>query len=329
MSKSFLITSHTGGNYAQEKRAIVNGLLRSLKRYFPDCFIVLASQSDVEFETQQFADYVIVDKLSSNIPHGAGEVAIVGAALTVLERFGRPDCFKLCYDFIIDDTNYTSFDQWKSHGKDFVSCWWGNIVPGIGTWAWYATVEMQRKLFSFNRLDGFLEKKILDTITEQGLMDQCYIYETEQQFLNNTWITHGDIVHNSGNVLKHNYGTIGCIVITNARENSALPIVLHSIINQSKSPNRLLIFDNNENKVDLRTIPLYNKIFVQCEEKGIIWGVVFGDNLDIVSTVGCTWCWQVDENIVPSYNELETLYRHTITNYGTDYVKNNSTLRKL
>jgi hypothetical protein len=329
MSKSFLITSHTEGAHPVEQRTILNGLVKSLKHYFPDCFIVLASQSNVEFETQNFADYVVVDKLTSNVPHGAGEVALINTGLDVLEQFGRHDCFKLCYDFIIDDTNYQSFDQWQSHGKEFVSCWWHNNVLGIGSWAWYATVEMQRKLFSFKDLDRFLEKKILDTITDQNLMDRCFIYETANQLLNNTWSTHGDVVHSGGNVLKHNYGKIASIVVSNERDNLSLPIVLHMIINQTKLPDRLIIFDNNTIKVDLRTIPVYNNIFTQCQQKGIAWNVVFGNQLDIAPVEDCTWSWTVDENNIPTHTELENLYRYTILNSSANYIEYNSVLRKL
>lgn len=329
MSKSFLITTHTEGKNSLEKSAITLGLLKSLKHYFPDCFIVLVSQSNLELDIQRYADYVVIDKLSPDVPHGAGEVALINAGLDVLEQFGRKDCFKMCYDFIIDDTNYLSFDRWKSHGKNFVSCWWRNNVLGIGSWVWYATVEIQRKMFSFKGLDRFLEKKILDTITEQELMEQCCIYDNEELMLNNTWKTHGDIVHDGGNRLKHNYGTVACAVVSNNRETSLLPLVLHSIVNQTKLPDRLVLFDNNAEKVDLRTIPIYNNIFAQCEQKGIAWSVVFGNNLELVKQFGTNWCWQVNENTSISNTELESLYKETIMKFGINDVKNNSLLFRL
>lgn len=329
MSKNFLITAHTQGSNSFIRQTIAEGLLKSLRYFFPDCFIVLASQSDVTFETQQYADVVVIDKVSTNVPYGAGEVALVHAGLEVLERFGRTDCFKLVYDFAIDETNYMSFDNWQSHGKDFVSCWWRSNGLGIGTWVWYGTVDILKKIYSFDYLDMLVEHKILSTVTEQGLINHCFIYENEHEMLNNTWVTHGDLVNAGGAYLKHNYGTVACAVVSNSRENSLLPLVLHSVVNQSRSPEWLILFDNNAEKVDLRTIPVYNNIFSQCEQRGIIWSVVFGNDLEFVKHLGVNWCWQVDENASISNTELEMLYKTTITNFGITDIKNNSRLFRI
>jgi hypothetical protein len=310
--KNFIITSYTEGRNSLIKKTLLHELVASIKRYWPDSYVIIASQSEVTYETQKLADYIIINRKFIDVPHGAGEVDSLRDAIGVLEKLGKTDCFKLCYDFIINDQNCHVFDEWKSHGKPFVSCWWRNTCLGIGSWIWYSTVDMQKKILDFPVLDQFLEKKILDTLESKNLMSECFIYNEGNDMLANTWASCGDQIVSGGASLIRDYGNIVAVVQTSSRDTSMLPLVLNSITSQTQLPNFLLIVDSNEVMVDMRTLPVYNSIFQKCEQLSIPWGVVFSNTVEGTIPSGYTWCWLVDEDSIPAYNDLEAMYRETI-----------------
>lgn len=331
MTKNFIITSHTSGNNRVIKAAYLLGLVKSIKKYWPDSFVIVASQSDVPSEVQDYADYVLIDKHTVNVPHGAGELQLVKLGLNILEHLGKADSYKMTYDFVINDDNCHIFDEWRSHGKGFVSCWWKNDCLGIGSWLWYGTLEMQREILDFPILDHYLEKKILDSVETKGLMENCHIYDGPDEMLAHTWETCGDQIISGGASLKRDYGTVMAAVQTKSRDESILPLVLHSILNQTMPPAFLLIVDSNNSMIDMRSLPVYNNIFRNCESRGIHWGVVFSESLENVLPRDFTWCWRVDENTLPEYNELETLYQATVIDNTITSIKipNKSELYKV
>lgn len=329
--KNFIITSHTEGKNAFVKKTLLHGLVQSIKKYWPESYVIIASQSEVEYDTQLLADYVVVNRSFQDIPHGVGEVESLNAALTVLESQGKTECYKLCYDFIINDSNFHVFDEWKSHNKDFVACWWNSIGLGVGTWIWYGTTDFQRKILNFPVLDMFLEQKVLQIIENNQLFDQCYIYETPNAMLANTWEFCGDQAISGGSGLKRDYGSILAVVQSKNRLASVLPLVYHSVVTQKLKPAHLLLVDSGAEFVDLRHDPVYQKLFQLCEHAGISWSVIFSTNVDQVLPPGFMWRWDLDENTIPAYNELETLYRATILDHtiSSVAVPNGSKLTKL
>lgn len=329
-SKNFIITSHTEGENSVVKKTLLHGLVKSIKRYYPDSYVIIASQCEVEYETQVLADYVIINRSFLNVPHGAGEVESLNAALTVLESQEKTDCFKLCYDFIINDSNYHVFDEWRRHNKAFVSCWWNTYGAGIGSWIWYGTISFQKNLLNFPVFDMFLEQKFLKIIEENQLFDQCYIYDTPDAMLANTWEYCGDQAIGSGTGLKRDYGSVLAVIPSTDRTTSVLPLVYHAVVNQKLKPAHLQIIERTE-FVDLRNDPVYQKLFNLCEQNGINWSVVFSPNVEQAILPGFTWCWCLDENVIPAYNELETLYRATILDHTIESIEvpNGSKLFKL
>lgn len=67
-----------------------------------------------------------------------------------------------------------------------------------------------------------------------------------------------------------------CCVPTKGRYDFHLANCLLSIANQTVKPDRLIIFDDNDNPQDLRQLPLYRYVFSILELNGIIWEVHYG-----------------------------------------------------
>lgn len=316
MSKNFLITSHTQGLYPFEQEALLEGLVVALKKYFPDCFVLVASQSPVSSEVQAIADYVVVDRSTVNFPYGAGEVALITAGLDVMEQFGKKDCFKIVYDFVINDSNYTLFDQWLNHNKDFVGCYWKTDGLGIGSWIWYGTVEMQRAAIDFDSLDHYLEKKILNSFESKQLLDRCYIYDDHHAMFNGDWFENCDLVHSGGSVLKHFYGTVSVVIELSDLNQSLVPFTIQSLIEQIKKPNHLVIVDARTVKSDLRNDTLYQRLFSGLNNAGISWNLIYyvdqSHILKHLEDLGYTWCWFVDPYKDIPNSALGSLYKKII-----------------
>lgn len=113
-----------------------------------------------------------------------------------------------------------------------------------------------------------------------------------------------------------------CSVATKGRYDSTLPMVLWAIINQTKSPDKLVIFDDNDNPSDLRSWHTYDHIFRVLTLKGIAWEVVFAPKKgqhhihQIANTMGYDWVWRVDDDCIPEPNVLQTLASYISPDLG-------------
>ena len=110
-----------------------------------------------------------------------------------------------------------------------------------------------------------------------------------------------------------------CSISTRGRYFTTLPTVLFAVINQSKLPDHLVLFDDNDEdkRIDLREHEIYQHIFKLLDIKGITWEVIFGQckgqhyNHQIANTMGYKWVWRVDDDVIPEPNVLKELYAHT------------------
>ena len=66
-------------------------------------------------------------------------------------------------------------------------------------------------------------------------------------------------------------------ISTKGRYLSTLPLCLTSLALQSTPPAKLLLFDDNDNPIDLREEPIYQNIFKLLEQANIGWEVIFGE----------------------------------------------------
>ena len=120
-----------------------------------------------------------------------------------------------------------------------------------------------------------------------------------------------------------------CSVATRGRYFSTLPIVLMAILNQTKLPDRLVIFDDNDEPEDMRQNFLYKHIFQILDEKKVEWHWLFADKKgqhfihqkanDMACKDGYEWVWRVDDDCIPDPNVLEQLYTYAteVSKVGT------------
>jgi SAM-dependent methyltransferase len=115
-----------------------------------------------------------------------------------------------------------------------------------------------------------------------------------------------------------------CSVATRGRYTTTLPMVLMAIANQTKSPDKLVIFDDNDNPEDMRENPIYQHIFQILDYKGIKWEWLFADKKgqhhihQKANEMGYKWVWRVDDDAIPEPNVLQNLHSYAteIKNVG-------------
>jgi len=107
-----------------------------------------------------------------------------------------------------------------------------------------------------------------------------------------------------------------CSISTRGRYDTTLPIAIQSVIAQTLKPNKLVIFDDNDNPKDLREMQHYKYLFQILDEKNILWEVVFGQkkgqhfNHQMANTMNYEWVWRLDDDTVAESNVLQNLYKH-------------------
>jgi hypothetical protein len=116
--------------------------------------------------------------------------------------------------------------------------------------------------------------------------------------------------------------SILCSISTRGRYDSTLPLALQAILNQSKLPDKLVIFDDNDDPRDVRDELFYSYFFKICDIKGLKWEWVFAEkkgqhfNHDKANISGFEWVWRIDDDCIPEPNVLENLYAHAKENVG-------------
>lgn len=113
-----------------------------------------------------------------------------------------------------------------------------------------------------------------------------------------------------------------CSISTRGRYDTTLSLSINSIINQTLKVNKLIIFDDNDQPIDLRENQLYRYLFNILDQKGIAWEVIFGQrkgqhyNHQTANKMGYKWVWRVDDDCIPEPTTLEELYKYTNNDVG-------------
>lgn len=115
-----------------------------------------------------------------------------------------------------------------------------------------------------------------------------------------------------------------CSISTKGRYDTTLSMSIQAVINQTRKPDHLVIFDDNdpEHARDIREIQVYRYLMHIMELKGISWQVIYGKrmgqhhNHQIANTMGFEWVWRVDDDCVPEPHVLETLLSHVTPTVG-------------
>lgn len=104
-----------------------------------------------------------------------------------------------------------------------------------------------------------------------------------------------------------------CSVATRGRYYTTLPLVLTAIANQTRKPDKLIIFDDNDEPQDVRKNLIYSHLFKMLDFKGIPWEVKFAEKKgqhhihQRANSMEYDWVWRCDDDAIPEPNVLETL----------------------
>ena len=107
-----------------------------------------------------------------------------------------------------------------------------------------------------------------------------------------------------------------CSIATRGRYFTTLPLVLQAVINQTWLPNKVIIFDDNDEPQDMRQEFIYQNLFQQMHIKGIEWEWLFAEKKgqhhihQKANLMGFDWVWRVDDDCVPESTVLQSLYSH-------------------
>ena len=111
-----------------------------------------------------------------------------------------------------------------------------------------------------------------------------------------------------------NNRTVCAELSTRGRYWTTLPMSLMSIAMQTRTPDKLILYDDNPDPTDLRKNFMYSHIFGLLQEKRISWSVLFTKgrgqvhNHQEALTNACTkYVWRLDDDVVAEPDVLETL----------------------
>ncbi len=114
-----------------------------------------------------------------------------------------------------------------------------------------------------------------------------------------------------------------CSISTKGRYDTTLSMAIQSVLSQTVLPDKLVIFDDNDDPKDLREIQHYNYVFKIMDEKGLQWEVIFGQkkgqhyNHQMANTMGYEWVWRLDDDTIAESNVLEKLLSYTGPKIGS------------
>lgn len=114
--------------------------------------------------------------------------------------------------------------------------------------------------------------------------------------------------------------TVTASISTRDRYFTTLPLTIVAIANQTRRPEKLVIYDDGE-QLDLRQVEPYEAIFRMLDEQGIKWEVVatprkgqVTNHQHCLDTADTDFIWRVDDDLIPCPDNLERLL-NTIRDY--------------
>jgi hypothetical protein len=113
-----------------------------------------------------------------------------------------------------------------------------------------------------------------------------------------------------------------CSVSTRGRYQTTLPLTPQAIIMQTRLPDKLVIFDDNDDPKDMRNELAYSYFFQMLDLKGVAWEWQYADkkgqhhNHQRANTMGFDWVWRVDDDAIPEPNVLQNLASYISDDVG-------------
>lgn len=108
-----------------------------------------------------------------------------------------------------------------------------------------------------------------------------------------------------------------CSISTRGRYDTTLPLSIQSVLMQSRTPDKLVIFDDNDPPKDMRDVQVYQYLFQMLDLRGIKWEWVYAErkgqhfNHDkaqkMAAKEGYGWIWRMDDDTVAEPNVLEEM----------------------
>lgn len=111
-------------------------------------------------------------------------------------------------------------------------------------------------------------------------------------------------------------------ISTRNRYDTTLPLAIAAVMNQTVKVDKLVIFDDNDQPIDIRENPTYAQLLRTLQLKNIPWEVIFGAkkgqhfNHQIANTMGYEWVWRIDDDTIPEPNVLENLTKYIDDDVG-------------
>lgn len=111
-------------------------------------------------------------------------------------------------------------------------------------------------------------------------------------------------------------------ISTRGRYNTTLLASMFSVINQTRKPDKFILFDDNDKPVDLRDDAAYSALFRTMDKYNIAWEVIFGArkgqhfNHQIANQMDFDWCWRVDDDVVVDCKSLENMLEYSYDGVG-------------
>lgn len=113
-----------------------------------------------------------------------------------------------------------------------------------------------------------------------------------------------------------------CSISTRGRYETTLPLAIQSVICQTKKPDKLVIFDDNDKPIDVRELQIYQYLFQMLTLSGIEWEWVYAErkgqhfNHQRANFMGYDWVWRLDDDTVAEPTTLETLFSYVDDTVG-------------
>jgi hypothetical protein len=114
-----------------------------------------------------------------------------------------------------------------------------------------------------------------------------------------------------------------CSISTKGRYNTFLPLAIQSVINQTRKVDLLIIYDDNDEPIDVRELPVYQQLFRVMDLKGIKWEWEFAGKKgqhhnhqkanERATRDGYNFVWRVDDDNAAEPNVLENLEKFILS----------------
>lgn len=192
---AIIVTAYCGGAVENEQRKMTKSLCKSL--YEKGHFVILASHSTIDLETQQYCHMFVYDSNNdfhvdgvpqSNRSHSVAELTSIHNALKLLpKRFKY--VLKVCFDNSPKIDYADIIEKCKQTGKRCVTGRWVPMEITLGLNLMFFEPEFFQETLSLKELYRYdmvpnIEHAWFDSVVEKGLLDEVHreVYDLPPYF---------------------------------------------------------------------------------------------------------------------------------------------------